>query len=269
MLGLGRATRLLRFASSLPKSYAGEVVLGTSTSTLDASGTVTGTFDMAAVTLDDVRAAAAKLTGRILQIPPMFSAVKVAGRRLHELAARGVEVEREPRPVEVFRFDVEATDEQAVYSIAVDCSSGTYVRVLAADLGTALGGGAHLRSLRRTAVGTFLAAEAVALGALGAGDVRPMGELVAHLPSVVAVATVAETVAHGRVLPRQLLGAMGEGPWAVFDENGELLAVYEAFPTERMKPVVVVSPGGPGGSACPPSSVESDGRFSRKNRARG
>ena len=160
-------------------------------------------------------------------------------------------MEREPRPVEVFRFDVEATDEQAVYSIAVDCSSGTYVRVLAADLGTALGGGAHLRSLRRTAVGTFLAAEAVALGALGAGDVRPMGELVAHLPSVVAVATVAETVAHGRVLPRQLLGAMGEGPWAVFDENGELLAVYEAFPTERMKPVVVVSPGGPGGSARP------------------
>jgi len=247
VIGVGRATRLLRFATALPKTYVGEVVLGTSTSTLDASGTVTGTFEMASVTLEGVRAAAAALTGRILQTPPMVSAVKVAGRRLHELARAGVEVERKPRPVEVFRFDVEATGDPAVFAVEVACSSGTYVRVLAADLGAALGGGAHLRALRRTAVGSFVVDRAVTLDALGVGDVRPMGELVAHLPAVAADAGVAAAIAHGRVLPRGLVGATGDGPWAVFDGSGQLLAVYEAYAADRMKPTVVVCTEAPGG----------------------
>jgi len=247
VIGVGRATRLLRFATALPKTYVGEVVLGTSTSTLDASGTVTGTFEMASVTLEGVRAAAAALTGRILQTPPMVSAVKVAGRRLHELARAGVEVERKPRPVEVFRFDVEATDDPAVFAVEVACSSGTYVRVLAADLGAALGGGAHLRALRRTAVGGFVVDRAVTLDALGVGDVRPMGELVAHLPAVAADAGVAAAIAHGRVLPRSLVGATGDGPWAVFDGSGQLLAVYEAYAADRMKPTVVVCTEAPSG----------------------
>ncbi len=249
VVGIGRATRLLRFATALPKSYVGQVVLGASTSTLDASGTVTGTFDMAAVTPEDVRAAAAQLTGKILQTPPMVSAVKVAGRRLYELARAGLEVGREPRPVEVYRFEVDATDDPAVYSIAVECSSGTYVRALAADLGSRLGGGAYLRALRRTAVGGFVAAEAVALEALGPGDLRPMAALVAHLPSLTAEATVEAAVAHGRVLSRQLVGATGEGPWALFDKAGRLLAVYEAYPADRLKPAVVVGAEEPDGGA--------------------
>src|SRR6476660_493907 len=101
---------------------------------------------MAGVTLDQVRAAAATLTGDIMQ---------VGGRRLHELARKDVEVEREPRPVTVHRFDVGSTDDPLVVRIEVTCSSGTYVRSLAADLGRALGGGAHLRNLRRTEVGSF------------------------------------------------------------------------------------------------------------------
>jgi tRNA pseudouridine55 synthase len=249
VVGVGRATRLLRFATALPKSYIGEIVLGTTTSTLDASGTVTGTFDMSAITLDAVREVAGQLTGRILQTPPMVSAVKIAGRRLHELARAGVEVERKPRPVEVFSFRVDPTNERDVYRIAVECSSGTYVRQLAADLGAALGGGAHLRSLRRTAVGGFSAAEAVPLDVLGATDVRPMGELVAHLSSVAVAAAVAAAVAHGRVLSRQTVGATGDGPWAVYDESGRLLAVYELLPGERLKPLVVVCSTAPGGDA--------------------
>src|SRR5688500_17166019 len=94
LVGLGRATRLLRFLTDLPKSYVGDLVLGTSTSTLDAAGEVTGTWDMGAVTLADVRAAALAFVGEIQQIPPMVSAVKVGGKRLHELARAGVEVER-------------------------------------------------------------------------------------------------------------------------------------------------------------------------------
>ena len=92
----------------------------------------------------------------------MVSALKVDGRRLHELAREGIEVERAPRPVTVDRFDVEATDDPGVLAIDVECSGGTYVRTLAADLGRLLGGGAHLRHLRRTAVGPFTIAEAAA-----------------------------------------------------------------------------------------------------------
>ncbi|MGH9304324.1 MAG: tRNA pseudouridine(55) synthase TruB, partial [Acidimicrobiales bacterium] len=101
VLGVGRGTRLLRFASCLDKLYVGEVLLGTATTTLDASGEVTGRSDMSAVTLDDARRAALSLTGRLDQVPPMVSAVKIAGRRLHELARQGIEVDRPPRPVEV------------------------------------------------------------------------------------------------------------------------------------------------------------------------
>ena len=109
-----------------------------------------------------VQAAAAALTGPIMQVPPMVSALKVDGRRLHELAREGIEVEREARPVTVHRFEVDSTDDALVYRIEVQCSSGTYIRTLAADLGRLLGGGAHLRRLRRAAIGSFTAAEAAA-----------------------------------------------------------------------------------------------------------
>src|SRR5262245_47606720 len=104
LLGIGRATRLLRFTGDLPKTYVGEVVLGVETSTLDAAGEVTATYDMRGVTLDEMRAAAAGFIGDIEQVPPMVSAIQVDGRRLHELARQGVEVARAPRPVNVHRL---------------------------------------------------------------------------------------------------------------------------------------------------------------------
>nr|MBA3654906.1 tRNA pseudouridine(55) synthase TruB [Actinomycetota bacterium] len=133
LVGLGRVTRLLRFLTVLPKCYVGEVVLGASTTTLDAGGDVVERFDMTAVTESAIQRAAAAFIGDIEQIPPMVSAVKVGGRRLHELARRGEEIERAPRPVRVDRFDVAATAEVGVFAIEVNCSSGTYIRSLAAD----------------------------------------------------------------------------------------------------------------------------------------
>src|SRR5436309_241316 len=149
LVGLGRVTRLLRYPGALPKTYVGEVVLGTETSTLDDEGEVTATYDMSGVTLGDARAAAERFVGDIEQVPPMVSAVKVGGRRLHELARQGVEVERQPRRVTVHRLDVAAAGD-GIYRMSVDCSSGTYVRTLAADIGAALGGGAHPAHLRRS-----------------------------------------------------------------------------------------------------------------------
>jgi tRNA pseudouridine55 synthase len=240
VLGVGRVTRCLRFLTVLPKSYVGEIVLGTETSTLDAAGDVVATHDMTAVTDEQVQAAAAALTGPILQIPPMVSAVKVGGRRLHELARAGQEVERAPRPVTVFRFEVAPVGGRpGVYRAEVDCSSGTYVRTLAADVGRALGGGAHLRGLRRTAVGSFDLASARPLEQV---EVLPPREALRDHPSVVVEGDVAAAVRHGKVLPLDVLG-VGEGElWAVLDPDGTLLAVYEAHRPGTAKPAVVLAP---------------------------
>ncbi len=251
VIGLGRATRLLGFVSGRPKSYSCELVLGSATTTLDAGGEVVATFDMAGVTLGDVREVARRFTGRIQQVPPMVSALKRGGRRLHELAREGVEVAREPRAVEVTRLEVDGTDLPGVFRLEVDCSSGTYVRSLAADLGAALGGGAHLRRLRRLAVGRFSLGSAVPLALLDRSCVRPASELVGHLARLVPDAAVHEAIAHGRVLERRVLGATGDGPWAVLDAEGSLLAVYEAWPGERAKPSVVLWAGPGTGSVRP------------------
>ena len=237
VLGVGHATRLLRFLTELPKSYDGEIVLGVETSTLDAAGEVTATHDMAAVTAEQVVAAAADLTGDLMQVPPMVSAIKIDGKRLHELAREGKEVERPPRPVHVGRFDIEPVEgEPLVYACSVDCSSGTYIRSLAADLGTALGGGAHLRSLRRTSVGGFGLDQA---GTIEAPTLLPVGAAVGHLEAAVVGDDTAVAVGHGRILPLDELGVSGDGPWAVFEPAGELLAVYEPH-KHGAKPTVVI-----------------------------
>jgi tRNA pseudouridine55 synthase len=231
LVGLGRVTRMLRFLTDLPKTYEADVVLGTTTTTLDAGGAVVDRFDMHGVTLADARAAAATLTGAIEQVPPMVSAVKVQGQRLHELARRGEEVERDARPVTVYRFDVSKTAEAGVFHVLVECSSGTYVRVLAADLGERLGGGAHLRNLRRTAIGSFTLADAKPLAAVAASDVIAPAEALRDYPSAIVSDDEATAVMYGREITAQHPSA-----WRVLNASGALLAVYEGA-----QPAVVLS----------------------------
>lgn len=240
LLGVGKVTRLLRFLGLPSKTYTGVVVLGTATSTLDASGSVTGTWDMSGADLEAVRGAAAELTGDILQVPPMVSAVQVGGRRLHELAREGIEVEREARPVTVHRFEVGAPTGPGRFPIEVECSSGTYVRVLAADLGTALGGGAHLADLRRTAIGPFGLQAAVPVEALTPEGLLPPAAAVAHLQRVDAAPDLVTDAAHGRVVAVDRLGG-GAGPWCLLGPTGDLLAVYEVHRSGGAKPAVVLA----------------------------
>ncbi len=228
VLGIGKATRLLRFATLLKKTYIGEVVLGVATSTLDASGEVTARQDMSEVAFEDVRLAALSLTGRVEQVPPMVSAVRVGGKRLHELAREGIEVERRPRPVEVVSFEVFTTETPSLYRVLVECSSGTYVRVLAADLGQRLGGVAHLHALRRVAVGSFRDTEAVALEDVSSELVRPCIDLVRDMPSVTIDRDVLVAVSHGRFVERSVLQVAGEGPWALVRPDGQLVAIAVA-----------------------------------------
>ncbi len=238
LVGVGNCTRLLRFLTDLGKTYTGQVVFGSTTDSLDSTGTVTGTFDMSGLTFEQVRTAVAEhLVGPIMQIPPMVSAVKVDGRRLHELAREGVEVEREPRPVTVYRFDVAPTSDPLVYDVEVQCSKGTYLRTLADDLGRLCGGGAHLRGLRRTAVGGFTVDQAMPPDMV---ELLSLPQAVRDYPAVMVGADGAALVRNGRVLDRFPDAGDGDGPWAVLDPDGDLLAMYEAFGAQ-VKPSVVVS----------------------------
>ena len=161
LVGLGRVTRLLRFLQVAGKEYRADVRFGVATSTLDAAGEVLDRQEMP-LGREQVEQAAKRFVGDIEQVPPMVSAIKVGGRRLHDLARRGEEVERAPRPVRIDRLEVEAF-EPGPYPMAtlfVACGSGTYVRTLAADIGERLGCGAHLAALRRTGIGRLDVASA-------------------------------------------------------------------------------------------------------------
>lgn len=238
VVGVGAATKLLTFITGVDKEYEASIRFGVETDSLDADGAVVATHDMGTLDPDAVRRGAATLTGDLLQVPPMVSAIRVEGRRLHELAREGVEVERRPRPVSVSRYDVRPTEDPLVWDATVECSSGTYVRTLAADLGHGLGGGAHLASLRRTRVGPFLLAEATPIEELRL--LAPI-EAVRHLPRVAVRDGVEAAVRHGSVQALDELGVTGAGPWAVTDVGGELLAVYEPFRDGRAKPAIVLS----------------------------
>ncbi|MCB0976475.1 MAG: hypothetical protein KDB02_03355, partial [Acidimicrobiales bacterium] len=180
------------------------------------------------------------------QVPPMVSAVKVGGRRLHELAREGIEVERAPRPVTIHSLSIlpGPPGEQEVFTMAVECSSGTYVRTLAADIGHALGGGAHIRHLRRNAVGPFTLSDAIQLEQVDADRVRPMLDAVRHLTRLDVDAKGAADVAVGKVLQRMAVGLGDDdpGPWAVVGEGDRLLAVYEPFRDGTIKPSLVIPP---------------------------
>jgi tRNA pseudouridine55 synthase len=247
LVGLGRATRLLRFLQEQGKAYRGVVCFGIATTTLDAAGEVVEQRPMP-VTAEEVAAAMPRFVGDIEQIPPMVSAVQIGGRRLHELARKGEEVARPPRPVHVDTFSLEEF-ESGPYpeaTVLVECGSGTYVRTLAADLGGALGGCAHLKALRRLRVGSFTLDEARALDAIEADPaaaVVPLAEAMRDLERVALDAEAARAVAHGVAFAPGALAVSGDGPFALLDDSGALLAVYEQRGA-GLRPAVVVAPAG-------------------------
>jgi tRNA pseudouridine55 synthase len=220
VVGLEKATRLLGHLTLTDKEYLATIRLGQDTATGDADGAVTASAVASGLSIEQVRAAAARLTGRIEQVPPTVSAIKVGGRRSYQLAREGAPPELKPRPVTVWSFTVQAAapvGDRLDASVAVRCSSGTYVRALARDLGAALGVGGHLTMLRRTRVGPYDLSAAHRLDELAAAAAAafPVRQL-----------TDAETrsLSHGGRL--RALGA-GSGPVAAFGPDGSLIALVE------------------------------------------
>jgi tRNA pseudouridine55 synthase len=233
VMGVGRATRLLRFLGDFAKEYEGAGILGIETDTLDADGTVVRETPVS-VTEDQLLAAMARFIGDIEQRPPAYSAVKVGGQKLYEAARQGVVVEAPPRPVNVERF-VLTSFETPRFAFTVRCSSGTYVRSLVADVGTALGCGAHLVRLRRTTVGPFSVQEARPPDDPGA--LLPLDRAVAHLPSFELSEEEARVAAHGSIL-----GPAGiEGPYRAVGPDGRLVGIYRDDGAKSV-PEVILAP---------------------------
>lgn len=205
VLGVGRATRLLSYATAGQKTYLATIRLGAATTTDDAEGEVLSRTDARSVSLDQIATGVAELTGVIAQRPSAVSAIKVDGRRAYARVRAGEQVDLAAREVAVRCFDVQSvtpTDEGYLdVDVTVTCSPGTYVRALARDLGEACGVGGHLRYLRRSASSGVDVAECVALDQVGPSTLLPVAELARRwLPAVTCTADVAEDVCHGRAV---------------------------------------------------------------------
>jgi tRNA pseudouridine55 synthase len=243
VLGVERATRLLGHLTLTDKAYDATIRLGSSTVTDDAEGEVVAEVSAVAVTDVDIRRGIAALTGAIEQVPSSVSAIKVDGRRSYARVRAGEEVELAARAVTVSVFDLQEVRRDGALldlDVSVVCSSGTYVRALARDLGAALGVGGHLAALRRTRVGPYSLAHARTLEELeSAFEVLPLGDAVtAAFPRRDIDAEQERVVRHGGPLPA---AGLGPGPVGVFGPGGDFLALVEER-DGRAKPVAVFHP---------------------------
>ncbi len=233
LIGVGRATRLLRFLGDLPKVYEGTGVLGVETTTLDAEGEVVRESRVD-VTESALREAMATFVGPIEQVPPAYSAVKVGGQKLYRAARAGRTVEAAPRSVEVFAFDLIGFTSPR-FDFTVRCSAGTYVRSLVADVGARLGCGAHLERLRRSEIGPFSVDEAGSPD--DPGPLLPLERAVEHLPSLTLQEEEAKAAVHG-----QCLGPSGiAGPYRAIAPDGGLIGIYRDTGAKAC-PDVILSP---------------------------
>ena len=249
MLGINRATRLLRFITSLPKRYTVELVLGTATDTLDGAGQVVETSSMNWAGVQEIQAKALEFLGEIQQIPPMYSAKKIKGKRLHELAREGQVVTRNPQTVTVYELKADPKDNDSdgpqVIELEILCSSGTYVRTLAFDLAQSLGTVGFVQNLRRVAVGSLDISCSYHLDALEAGsmpELITMSEGLRDYPEFEAGEEEAARVLTGRPIEFESSHKAPEHPdqfFRILNLNQELLAMAHLEGRE-LKPVVVV-----------------------------
>ncbi|MFN4033695.1 MAG: tRNA pseudouridine(55) synthase TruB [Fimbriimonadales bacterium] len=243
---LGRATRLTPYLQELPKAYRGVIQFGIRTNTQDAEGEVFYQKPAPHLTLEQVRAAAQRFKGRILQIPPMFSALRLEGKKLHELARQGQEVIREPRPVDIYRLEILSLEpgDYPTAAFEVECSKGTYVRTLASDIGDALGVGAHLKQLTRTAVGRFRLEDAHRLDELtdaAAVQARmiPIADALSHLPRWSPTPAVLERLKHGNYVQAEHPLWTPGGYVVVTGEEGKVALIARWLPP-LLRPVRVI-----------------------------
>jgi tRNA pseudouridine55 synthase len=247
-LALGRATRLAQYAAGAEKAYRAEVVFGASTNTQDAEGTITSTAEAIALTAERVKELLAVMTGEQAQVPPAFSAVSVGGRRLHQAARAGETLLVPPRQVIVHELTLAAfhPGPQPRALIEVVCSAGTYIRVLAHDLGQAAGCGAYLGFLVRTRAGLFSLEESHSLEEIQAAVdsaqthslVLPLDWPLAHLPAITLEEEEERRFLQGATVA---VTAEGDGPVRVYGAAKVFLGIAAVEAEGLLKPKIVLS----------------------------
>lgn len=244
VLAVGPSTRLLRFAQSETKRYSGAVKFGVATDSLDADGAVVDERPVPALTRELVNTTASAMLGIQMQTPPMVSAIKVDGQRLHALARRGVEVERSAREITVASFELTPSDDDAVWRFDVVCSVGTYVRVLLSDAAVSLGTVGHLVELRRLASGSHSVENALTLEELA--DKSAHGDAVLAAPSTFVTALEHATLGDDqtRVMRMGQRVALDEtfhgDEIAAMDSSGDLVGILQRR-NESWKPELVLA----------------------------
>lgn len=244
VLALGNVTRLIRFVQDQPKEYLATAQFGVATDTLDADGAVLSREPMD-FEPDELMAVVPRFTGVIHQVPPMMSALKKDGRRLYELAREGQVIEREARPVVIHELEIlqVGAGPYPEVEFRVVCGKGTYIRSLADDMATALGGAGHLTALRRTRIGSLKAADGVSMESMD--DWRSYllspSDALTDLPAVIVSSETLRGVRHGM---RFVGGDIVDGPegesYRVLDGSGSLAAVYR-LDGGQARPEVVLS----------------------------
>lgn len=230
---IGRATKTADMLTAQNKQYIAEVTLGSATTTLDASGEVTETSEVN-VDESDINSVVTEFVGDIMQIPPMYSAIKIDGKRLYELAREGVEIERKPRPVTIEKIEILGIDlENKKFSMKVDCSKGTYIRTLCDDIGRRLGCLAHMSALIRTRSGRFCIDDAYTLDEVEKmaeeGDMSflvPIDKVFEELPKLILSSRRAKLMCNGVRISAQ--GIIDGETYRVYDESGSFLTISEA-----------------------------------------
>ena len=221
---IGKATRLARFIPNAPKEYTGRIRLGRATTTGDAEGEPLA--EERSVTIDrrELVEAMASFLGTIEQIPPAYSAKKIAGVRAHRLARRGIEFHMQPVTVTIERLELVAFDSPEL-DFRVVCSGGTYIRSLARDLGEMLETGGHLLSLHRTRSGPFILDEAVGTENATRANVIPPEQLLGHLARIEVTETGEEFIRHGRPVECSVPDAPDGSDVCIFNKRSKIIAV--------------------------------------------
>ena len=231
---LGKATRLVQFIMQSPKTYKATLRLGISTDTHDAEGKIINEVPVN-VTLEEIKEALQTFLGPIEQIPPLYSAIKVGGKRLYELAREGKAITPPPRQVEIYRIEV-LNWESPFLTLEIECSPGTYIRALARDLGEKLGCGAHVTELVRLRSGRFSLEEAVPLEELERNKLKqyllPPEAALADLPAVILEKGEEKRIRLGQKVKGSPQG--GEGLHKVYSFDGKFLGLAEWDVSARM-----------------------------------
>lgn len=253
---IGRTTKVAEYITDAGKAYDGEVTIGFSTTTEDASGEVVESKVVdRTIKREEILQVLESLTGQIVQTPPMYSAVKVNGKRLYEYARQGIEVERPSRKVNIFSIELlddrdEFEGESITFKFRVDCGKGTYIRTLAVMIGEELGYPAHMSWLQRIKSASYTLQDCLTLEQvetlMNEGGImeflRPLESAVSHLPKYVLSDKVAEKVKNGALLPVPDFLQNINGPIIAETEQGMALAIYAAHPEKAnvLKPVKVL-----------------------------